>query len=79
MMFIRCKWTNQRKSGYESLKQWCLPLQRKNNDKAGIWKICILHLSFIFYDRWRLNDKSTYTERKFEDECTNASGSSESL
>ena len=52
MLFIQRKWTSERKSGYELLKQWYLPLQRKNSNQARIWQICILHPPFIFFDRW---------------------------
>ena len=70
MLFIQRKWTSERKSGYELLKQWYLPLQRKNSNQARIWQICILHPPFIFFDRWGFNDEATYEKRRFENEST---------
>lgn len=78
MLFIQLKWTNQRKSGYESLSNGICKCNRKTMIRLGFGK-SVFYISFIFYDRWRFNDKSTYRERKFEDEAINASGSSERL
>ena len=63
MLFIQREWTNQRKSSYESLKQWRLPLQRQKNNKTRVWKTRILHHPFIFYQRWRFENDFTKENR----------------
>ena len=79
MLFIQRKWTNERKSGYESLKQWCLLLQRKNSDQARIWKICVLHLPLTFMKDGDLTMKLLTKQRRFENEFAKRSRSPESL